>query len=318
MNTAHTHADSPKILVIGEALIDIVATDQGTISHPGGSPANVAFGLGRLGVDTELLTALGDDEFGSRIQDHLGTANVKLRSGCINLDRTASATALLATDGSASYEFDIVWDLAPYWLDPMPRIVHAGSIGTFLEPGAEVVASILSQAKGHALVTYDPNIRPALLGEHRKALATFERTASSCDVVKLSDEDSHWLYPGLGLEAVASTILELGPTLVVLTRGADGAVLTTRAEQIEIPAVRSEVADTIGAGDSFMSSLLFGLLAQGTTALCATQLEQLGRGAVAGGALAVRHSGAMPPTLEELTGLLEELDKATADNVRAS
>jgi len=314
MNTTSPHTDSHSILVIGEALIDIVEREQGSIAHPGGSPANVAFGLGRLGVDTGLLTALGDDEFGSQIQKHLSTAGVKLLPGCLNLERTASATAVLAADGSARYEFDITWDLAPHTLNPMPKIVHAGSIATFLEPGAEAVASLLNQAKGHALVTYDPNIRPALVGEHDQALATFERTATLCDVVKLSDEDAHWLYPGIGLEQVVSSILALGPSLVVLTRGADGATLCTAKDRVQIPAVRSEVADTIGAGDSFMSSLLYGLLPHQTTTLSEAELDILGRRAVAGAALAVRRSGAMPPTLEELAALMEgqNLSKASA------
>lgn len=314
MKTTRPQPDSYEILVIGEALIDIVSTEQGTVAHPGGSPANVAFGLGRLGIDAGLLTALGDDEFGADIQAHLHTANVKLLPGCLNLERTATATAVLAADGSARYKFDINWDLAPHTLEPMPKVVHAGSIATFLEPGSEAVAAVLTQAKGHALVTYDPNIRPALVGEHKQALATFERMAGLCDVLKLSDEDAAWLYPDLELQNVVSTILKLGPTLVVLTRGADGAILTTRNDQVQIPAVRSVVADTIGAGDSFMSSLLHSLLALGTTALSAAELEKLGRSAVAGAALSVRRSGAMPPTLEELTALLEEQEPILGDS----
>lgn len=310
MTTNAAPTPSHEILVIGEALNDIVATDQGSVAHPGGSPANVAFGLGRLGVPVALLTALGDDEFGAKIQSHLATADVQLLPGSVNLERTASATAVLAADGSARYEFDINWDLAPHTIDPMPKIVHAGSIATFLEPGAEAVAALLAQAKGQALVTYDPNIRPALVGEHDLALSTFERMASLCDVVKLSDEDTEWLYPELDQQQVATTILALGPKLVVLTRGGDGAELTSNTSQVQIPAILSEVADTIGAGDSFMSALLHGLLALGTANLTTTQLEKLGRSAVAAGAVAVRRSGAMPPTLQELTALLEEQELA--------
>lgn len=257
-----------------------------------------------------MLTALGDDEFGPMIQDHRGTANVELLPGCLNLTRTATATAVLAADGSARYEFDINRDFAPCASDPMPKIVHAGSIATILEPGASSVASLLAQAKGRALVSYDPNIRPALVGEHDQALATFKRTAALCEVVKLSDEDAHWLYPENSMAQVATTILELGPQLVVLPRGGDGAELTTGTESIEIPAVASEVADTIGAGDSFMSALIRGLLDLGTANLTTVQLENLGRSAVAAGAIAVRRSGAMPPTLEELTALRGEQEPA--------
>lgn len=310
MITTNPQSGSHDVLVIGEALIDIVSTTEGSVAHPGGSPANVAFGLGRLGIDVSLLTALGDDEFGEQIQNHLSTANVKLQPGSVNLQRTASATAVLSADGSARYEFDIHWELARHTLETIPKIVHAGSIATFLEPGADAVAELLAQAKGQALVTYDPNIRPALVGEHDQALTTFERTAVLCDVVKLSDEDAAWLYPDVELAQVASRILALGPRIVVLTRGADGATLSTLTDQVQIPAVRSEVADTIGAGDSFMSALIYGLLGYGSADLSSVQLEQLGRSAVAAGALTVRRPGAMPPTLEELNTLSNQLEVA--------
>ncbi|WP_404291784.1 carbohydrate kinase [Glutamicibacter arilaitensis] len=305
-NTAPQQPIDHQVLVVGEALIDVVASAEGSISHPGGSPANVAFGLGRLGAEVGLLTALGDDDFGDRIQEHLRTAQVRLLPGCVSLPRTASATAVLGDDGSARYEFDINWDLAPRTLEPLPKILHAGSIATFLEPGAAAVAALLEQAKGRCLVTYDPNIRPALLGAHDQAQATFERMAQLCDLVKLSDEDAAWLYPDLDAAQAVGRILELGVSLVVLTRGAAGSTFSTAEDQVEIPAVPSQVADTIGAGDAFMSALLYGLLHQGNLRLDPLALAELGRTSAAAAALAVRRPGAMPPTIDELAVLLDE------------
>ena len=105
-------AESLDVMVVGEALIDVVSRPDGDVEHPGGSPANVAYGLGRLGVRAGLLTAIGDDARGAAIEAHLAGAGVVLLPGARSLERTASATATIAADGSASYVFDIDWRLA--------------------------------------------------------------------------------------------------------------------------------------------------------------------------------------------------------------
>ena len=170
------------------------------MEHPGGSPANVAYGLGRLGVSTGLLTAIGDDARGAAIEAHLSGAGVVLLPGARSLERTASATATIAADGSASYVFDIDWRLEPLAPAFFPKVLHTGSIATFLAPGAAAVRTLLEQAHRDCMVTYDPNIRPALLGSHSEAKSLFEELVPLTDVVKLSDEDARWLYPGQDLE----------------------------------------------------------------------------------------------------------------------
>ncbi|HSL35338.1 MAG TPA: PfkB family carbohydrate kinase, partial [Arthrobacter sp.] len=201
------------VMVVGEALIDVVTTSQHQVEHPGGSPANVAYGLGRLGVTTGLLTAIAPDARGASIENHLRSAGVMLLPGSSSLARTASATATLEPDGSATYEFDISWDLSPTAPAYFPRILHTGSIATFLSPGASAVKSLLEQAHRHCMITYDPNIRPALLGSHREAIAIFEELVPLTDVVKLSDEDARWLYPQKSLDEAAAHILGLGAEL---------------------------------------------------------------------------------------------------------
>jgi fructokinase len=133
----------PDVIVVGEALMDVVTSPEGTREHPGGSPANVAYGLCRLGVTTGLLTALGDDERGAAIEAHLSSAGVTILPGSWSLDRTASATANLAADGSASYEFDIDWHLDPCAPAYVPKVLHTGSVATFLAPGANAVKELL-------------------------------------------------------------------------------------------------------------------------------------------------------------------------------
>jgi len=293
------------VMVVGEALIDVVTTSHDTVEHPGGSPANVAYGLGRLGVTTGLLTAIAPDARGDSIENHLRSAGVILLPGSKYLTRTASATATLEPDGSARYDFDITWDLAPAAPACVPKILHTGSIATFLKPGAGAVRSLLEQAHRDCMITYDPNIRPALLGSHSEAKATFEELVPLTDVVKLSDEDAQWLYPQKSLDETAAHILGLGTGLTVITKGAEGSQFSTLAANIRIPAVKSNVADTIGAGDSFMSALILGFLTRGTEGLAPAVLEQLGHTAAAAAAITVQRPGANPPTLEELNFAIE-------------
>lgn len=294
------------VIVVGEALIDIVTSTTGTIEHPGGSPANVAYGLGRLGVSTGLRTAIGEDRHGQIIEDHLSSAGVQLLPGSISLDRTATATATLAADGSASYEFDIRWDLSQAVPSFLPKVFHTGSIATFLAPGAAAVRTLMLQCHDSCLVTYDPNIRPALLGSHHEAKTIFEELVPLTDVVKLSDDDALWLYPGIPLEDIASRILGLGARLAVITTGSTGSLLSTATAQLNISAVASEVADTIGAGDSYMSALIHGLLNRPDEGLTPTVLERIGRSASMAAAITVRRPGANPPTLSELHAALSE------------
>jgi fructokinase len=294
------------VVVVGEALVDIVVSPAGTVEHPGGSPANVAYGLGRLGVATALLTSIGDDPRGEAIAQHLARAGVDLLPGSRSDGRTATATAVLASDGSASYDFDIHWELPRTVPAMLPKILHTGSIATFLAPGAAAVRDLLEQSHQRCLVTYDPNVRPALLGSQAEAQAIFEDLVPLTDVVKLSDEDARWLYPGLSIEDAARRILGLGTGLVAVTRGSDGSLLATPATQLAIPPVRSAVADTIGAGDSYMAALIYGLLMRGTDGLAPAVLESLGRLASKAAAITVRRPGANPPTLEELQADLPE------------
>lgn len=194
----------------------------------------------------------------------------------------------------------------------LPKVLHTGSIATFLQPGASAVKSMLEQSLRGCLVTYDPNIRPALLGSHAEALGLFEDLVSLTDVVKLSDEDAQWLYPGALLEETAARILGLGTGLAVITTGSRGSLLATKAVQRAVPAIPSMVVDTIGAGDSYMAALILGLLNRGTDGLTTAVLDQLGRTASQAAAITVSRPGANPPTLEELQHSLSIKDAVPA------
>lgn len=151
-----------------------------------------------------------------------------------------------------------------------------------------------------AEVTFDPNIRPALLPEHGKAVRRFEETAALATVVKLSDEDAHWLYPEVEEERLLASLLALGPRLVAVTLGARGAALATRADTVRVPGVEVDAVDTIGAGDTFMASLVHSLLESSSADLDGAALERIGRAATRAAAITVSRAGADLPWLREL------------------
>jgi fructokinase len=301
-------------LVIGECVADIVRTPgQPDVTHPGGSPANVAYGLARLGRPAALLTQLGDDPSGKLITGHLRSAGVRLLADAQHDVRTPSAVVTLDEQGAARYEFDIAWTLEPVEPPTGVRHVHIGSIGAVTEPGAAATVALAERLRTDATVSYDPNVRPELMGAHAQGLAAVERCVALSDVVKASDEDLAWLYPGQPLAAVAARWLTAGPAVVFVTMGAQGATAFTGGAQVTGTPVPTEVADTVGAGDSFMSATLDALTGLGLTGAAGRPaLRELDESALAGivrhagtaAALTVSRPGANPPTSAELRAAL--------------
>ncbi|MFD1714138.1 PfkB family carbohydrate kinase [Amnibacterium flavum] len=290
------------VLVIGEALVDIVVSARGIEEHPGGSPANVALGLGRFGAEVTLLTAIAPDERGRAIAVHLEQSGVVILPESYSADRTSSAIATIsADDGSADYTFDVLWDPSRTVLDIAPRIVHTGSIAAFLQPGADTVRAHVRELDADE-VTFDPNIRPALIGDRIGAVATFEETAALATAVKLSDEDAAWLYPDASADEVLDRILAIGPRLAVITRGADGAVLAIPDGRVEVAAVSVDVVDTIGAGDTYMASLIDSLLRWPSAELTLPVVELIGGRAARAAAITVSRAGADLPWRDALGG----------------
>lgn len=290
---------SAEVLVLGEALVDVVESAGSVSEHVGGSPANVAVGVSRLGVPVRLATRLGRDARGERIAAHLRASAVEISETAWTDAATDSAHARIQADGSAQYTFAVAGVVAP---DDGGEtvLVHTGSIALFLDPGGETCLAALEAARGRAIVTVDPNIRPALVGAHDAALARFARAAAAADLVKLSDEDAAWLWPDTPADEVLETIAAWGTGAVVMTRGAEGAI--GRAPDgvlVTVPGATVAVADTIGAGDSFMASLIATLVERGVPAdadALRAALELAARAA----AITVSRPGANPPTRAEL------------------
>ncbi|MFC9326063.1 PfkB family carbohydrate kinase [Kitasatospora sp. NPDC057015] len=297
-------------LVIGECVADIVRTPgRADVPHPGGSPANVAYGLARLGRPATLLTQLGEDAAGGLIGARLRDAGVRVLTDRQPGVRTPTAVVTLDGEGRASYAFDFEWTLRPVGLPDQPAHVHLGSVAAVREPGAATVLALAERLRPGASVSYDPNIRPELSGGRTQALARVEHCVGLSDLVKASDEDVAWLYPGEPVGRVAARWLALGPGVVVVTGGGDGAVAFTASAKVAVDAVRTTVVDTVGAGDAFMSAALDALAARsllgaaGRAALAdldAATLAEVLRHAALAAAVTVSRAGANPPAAAEL------------------
>ena len=297
----------PDIVVIGESLIDVVRRPEAeTEFFPGGSPLNVAVGLGRLGRKPRLATWFGDDELGELIETHCEESHVSLTPGSDGASRTSTADATIDEHGHADYVFDIDWQMPPI-SDTNAVLIHTGSIGALVEPGASQVLELIESTT--SFVTFDPNCRPTIMGDAAEVRTKVERYVAASDLVKVSDEDLAWLYPEAVTDREVMEQLErwlaMGPRAVVLTQGNKGAVGLTHLESVRVEADTSHgLTDTVGAGDSFMAGLINGILSWGPpfdeafTNLDAMK-EILAESALIAG-VTVSRAGANPPWFSEI------------------
>lgn len=315
MNKSETPASkrgvtAARVLVVGESLVDVVRTSGGDSVHPGGSPLNVAVGLQRLDVPTTLHSSFGVDAHGIAISQRLEASGVTIAPGTINDHATSVALATIGPDGAATYSFSIDWDPKPVEVaQSTVDALHVGSIAAALEPGASRVERLTAELRPSAIISFDPNIRPQLMGSVDTARPRIERFIALSDVVKASDEDLGWLYPGCTIDEILDGWLARGPALVVVTRGDSGANALTAQGSVYVPAPPAAVVDTIGAGDSFMSGLLAALSdlellrveRRGALhSLSAADTTRILEFAVRCAALTVARPGADPPSRADL------------------
>ena len=301
---------SESALVVGESLVDIVRGGDGsTAEFPGGSAANVAVALARLGREVRFATSWGDDARGRSLAERLAVDGVELATDPYAIGHTSTALATIGTDGAASYEFDLSWRLNPVETDFDPRVVHTCSLGAVLTPGADDVLALLEQIRATATISYDVNARPAITGTGPELVERVEQVASLSDVVKASDEDLAALYDGADPLTGAKRLLALGPAAVIVTRGAEGVTWLTQSQEVDVAAVPVVVADTIGAGDTFCAGVVDALWTRDLLgADKRQQLVEVTRDAVVSvlahaaraAAITVSRPGADPPYLREL------------------
>ena len=311
------------LTVIGEGLVDVVQRASGIEAHVGGSPLNVAVGLARLDHPVQFIGRYGRDGIAVGVAAHLRASSVMVPMGPDDLP-TSVATALIDDDGAATYTFDLTWELPGIaerlaFMLQGTTLLHTGSIATMLAPGAKDVLAAVEYAHPHATISFDPNCRPSIITDVGYARRQAEKFVSLSDVVKASDEDLVWLYPGQDVLDSARKWLALGgsegPAMVVVTRGAAGPWGITAAGEAEYPAPKVEVADTVGAGDSFMAALLSGIVDRGLNGaqnrkdlreLPAEGLAELLAHAAKAAAVTVSRPGANPPSRAEMNGALTE------------
>lgn len=302
-----------RIMSVGEALIDVVVRPDGERSqHVGGSLLNVTNGIARLGHASSICSWWGKDPHGDLIEASIASASALFEPGSDSAAATSIAQATLDAEGRATYTFELTWDLPDVDDETEISHVHTGSIGATLEPGGTKVVDLVKRLRETATISYDPNVRPTIMGSPEAVIERVESLIALSDVVKASDEDIEWLYPGVPVETALRLWVDLGPALAVCTRGPLGAyaVLRSSRDHLVVPQNTVTLADTVGAGDSFMAGLISGLTDVGLLGgpVQRGRLYSAGWGqlttalhrAVVTSSITVSHAGAYAPSLSEV------------------
>jgi fructokinase len=300
------------IWVCGEVLIDLIPGADGVrIVHVGGGPANTAKALAHLGHDVQFIDGISSDQYGQMSRKELLDDEVKLDLALSSDKPTCTAEVTLAANGSASYVFTIdntaTFDFSDSWLpDPSrykPQVLHIGTLVTIIEPASSVLYNWAIKVAEFAPIVFDPNIRPSVVGDRGRYAAAVGKWAAISSVIKLSDDDVKWLYPDETFESVAQRWISQGASVVVITRGSQGFIGFSAASSVEVPGVKIEVVDTVGAGDTVGAILVEAMLEKGLENLTGEVLKAtLHRAAVAAGITCSR-KGAQPPYKHELKNI---------------
>ncbi len=297
------------IWVCGEVLIDLIPGSDGVrVPHVGGGPANTAKALARLGHDVHFIDGISSDAYGQSARTELLNDGVNLDLALASDKPTCTATVTLDAAGGASYEFLIdgtaTFDFAASWLpDPyryQPQVLHIGTLVTVIEPGASALYDWAMSVAELAPIVFDPNIRPSVLPDRDLYEAAVEKWAALSAVIKVSDDDLAWLFPTATVDEVAQRWINDGAFLVVVTRGANGLVGYTADGRVEVPGVKVDVVDTVGAGDTVGAIVVEAMLAHGLIELRGDLLRSVLARAAAAAAITCSRKGAQPPYKHEL------------------
>lgn len=307
------------LIACGDALIDFVPTRntegrEAVLPAVGGSCLNVAIGMARLGAPTGFVGGVSTDMFGHMIADHATGSNVELGLATRS-DRQTTLAFVRIVAGESHYAFYDAetatrnWTYQPGTI-PFANIeaVHVGSTTLVNDQGAAETRALIVDARASSTISFDPNCRPNLVSDKPAYLARMAEFAGHADLIKMSDVDFAYLFGEEPYEQRAKVLLGQGTSLVVITRGNNGAIAWhASAGQVEVQAPKVEIADTIGAGDSFQAALLFALHKQGR--ISRQQLKDIGadelRRALSFAAncagLTCTRPGADPPWSHEVT-----------------
>ena len=296
--------------VCGEVLVDLIPQPGSTerVGVIGGGPENTAKALARLGHQVEFIDGISTDIWGVAAKKELDLDGVGTRFAKFSDKPTCQAIVSLDEKGSASYEFVIdgtaTFDFSPDWLpDPYlhkPSLLHIGTLVTVVEPAASVLFDWALEVSELAPIIFDPNIRPAVMGDRKKYCESVEKWVSISSVVKVSDDDLNWLYPNEDHIEIAKRWIAGGVSVVVITKGAEGLIGVTSDGVVTAPGVKVEVVDTIGAGDTVGAIIAEAVKNIGLTELHGAVLMTVLEKAAHAAAITCSRKGAQPPTAREL------------------
>ena len=308
--------------VCGEVLVDLIPdTNESAKSEQsgatervgviGGGPVNTAKALARLGHTVEFIDGISTDKWGVIAKSEIAADNVGMRFVKFSDQPTCQAIVSLDEKGGASYEFVIdgtaTFDFAADWLpDPYkhkPVLLHIGTLVTAIEPAASVLFDWALQVSELAPVIFDPNIRPAVIPDREKYRAQVEKWIGISSVVKVSDDDLNWLYPGQDHVEIAKRWISGDVSVVVITKGAEGLIGVTRESICTVPGYKVEVVDTIGAGDTVGAVIAEAVHTIGLDDLHSGALTVSLEKAARAAAYTCSKKGAQPPTVKELNDI---------------
>lgn len=306
------------ILSCGEALIDMLprTSTQGEACfapYAGGAVFNTAIALGRLGAPSAFFSGVSTDMLGEILADTLTASKVDTRY-LARSGRPTTVAFVKLVNGQATYAF---YDeatagrmLSTDQLPTLPADISAlffGGISLVNDPAASTYEALQAREAPARVTMIDPNIRPGFIaGKEAGYRARIERMIARADLVKLSDEDLHWLMGAGDLTALARAILTKGPKAVFITEGAKGARAITATQDRFVTATPVQVADTVGAGDTFNAGVLASLHAAGAlskarvAALSDAELDAALSLGTRAAAITVSRAGANPPWAHEL------------------
>ena len=307
------------ILCCGEALIDMIpmatiSGRDGYVPHAGGAVFNTAIALGRLGLKPGMLSGLSTDLFGQQLQAALTESRVDTDTVILS-DRPTTMAFVRLTNGHATYTFydensagRMITPADLPVLSDQVTALYFGGISLAVEPGAETYAALLAREGNTRAVMLDPNIRPGFIRDEARYRDRLARMLALSDIVKVSDDDLHWIFPGSEALAEKAARLRLaGPSVIIVTRGGEGATaFFGEGEEVSVPAQKVTVVDTVGAGDTFNAGVLASLsqqrlLTKATIAdLSPGELEAALAFGAKVAAVTVSRAGANPPWAAEL------------------
>lgn len=305
------------ILCCGEALIDMLPRtttlgEDAYAPYAGGAIFNTAIALGRLGVPTGFFTGLSDDMMGDILRKTLGESSVDY-SYCATLSRPTTVAFVKLVDGHATYAFydegtagRMITEAELPALGDDCEALHFGAISLIPEPCGSTYEALLKREHDKRVISLDPNIRSGFIKDKDAHMGRIRRMAAMADIVKFSDEDLAWFGLEGDEDALARHWLHHGAKLVVVTRGAEGAVGYTAEHKVTVPSERVTVVDTVGAGDTFDAGVLASLKMQNL--LTKQQVGKLTEDQIAkvlalgakAAAVTVSRAGANPPWAKEI------------------